>query len=365
MSNVSIRKIDKFYGQFHAVKGIDLEIGDGEFVVLLGPSGCGKTTTLRCVAGLEDISGGQISMGDHIVSAADFSVPPEKRDIGMVFQSYAIWPHMTVAENVAFGLKIKKMSAGIIEQKVKSALQRVGLEKFADRGASQLSGGQQQRVALARAMVLEPNVLLFDEPLSNLDAKLRERMRFELRELLQGLGITSIYVTHDQQEAMVVADRIVLMNDGNIDQIGSPTDIYYRPKTMFGAEFVGLANKLRGQLVANGANARVRLSDGIEISGGASDAPVGSVVDLVVRPEMLHLSASELTGLNVLKGKAETTYFLGNIGDIYLSVGQHQLRGQLSPPAPWAPGQDIWVRIDPASVLIYPARNAVGVAQAA
>jgi iron(III) transport system ATP-binding protein len=313
----------------------------------------------------EDISGGQISMGERIVSAANFSIPPEKRDIGMVFQSYAIWPHMSVAENVAFGLKIKKMSAGVIEQKVKAALERVGLEKYADRGASQLSGGQQQRVALARAIVLEPTVLLFDEPLSNLDAKLRERMRFELRELLQGLGITSIYVTHDQQEAMVVADRIVLMNEGSIDQIGSPTDIYYRPKTMFGAEFVGLANKLRGHLVANGANARVRLSDGIEISGGSSDAPVGTVVDLVVRPEMLRLSASELSGPNVLKGKAEITYFLGNIGDIYLSVGQHQLRGQLSPPAPWAPGQDIWVGIDPASVLIYRAPGEASVAQAA
>jgi|TARA_A100001391_G_scaffold145276_2_gene102922 iron(III) transport system ATP-binding protein/putative spermidine/putrescine transport system ATP-binding protein len=365
MSNVSIRSVQKHYGAFHAVKGVDLEVEDGEFVVLLGPSGCGKTTTLRCVAGLEEISGGSIVMGDEVMSSASFSVPPEKRDIGMVFQSYAIWPHMSVAENTAFGLKIKKMSAGVIEQKVKAALDRVGLSKFADRGASQLSGGQQQRVALARAIALEPGVLLFDEPLSNLDAKLRERMRFELRQLLQGLGITSIYVTHDQQEAMVVADRIVLMNEGQIDQIGSPTDIYYRPKTMFGAEFVGLANKLRGTLVANGSHSRIRLDNGEHILAGATDRSVGSSVDLVIRPEMLQLAATELSGDNVFRGKADVTYFLGNIGDIYFNAAGHQLRGQLSPPMPWQPGQDIWVRIDPASVLIYPATEKASTAKAA
>lgn len=365
MSSVSIRAVEKHYGQFRAVRGVNLEVEEGEFVVLLGPSGCGKTTTLRCVAGLEDVSGGSIVMGDRVVSSAGFSIPPEKRDIGMVFQSYAIWPHMSVAENVAFGLKIKKMSSGVVEQKVKAALARVGLEKYADRGASQLSGGQQQRVALARAIALEPSVLLFDEPLSNLDAKLRERMRFELRQLLQGLGITSIYVTHDQQEAMVVADRIVLMNEGQIDQIGSPTDIYYRPRTMFGAEFVGLANKLRGTLVAGGSHSRVRLPTGEEIYAGASELAVGSAVDLVVRPEMLQLSPSELSGDNVFKGSAEITYFLGNIGDIYFNISGHQLRGQLSPPEPWAPGQDIWVRIDPASVLIYPVAEAAIAAKAA
>lgn len=358
MSNVSLRGIEKHYGSFHAVKGIDLEIADGEFLVLLGPSGCGKTTTLRCIAGLEEISGGQIAMADRVVSSAGYSMPPEKRQIGMVFQSYAIWPHMTVAENVAFGLRIKRLSAAVIEEKVNAALARVGLEKYAQRGASQLSGGQQQRVALARAIVLEPDVLLFDEPLSNLDAKLRERMRFELRQLLQGLGITSVYVTHDQQEAMVVADRIVLMNEGRIDQIGTPTDIYHRPASMFGAEFVGLANKLRGELVASGQNARVRLLDGTEISAGASDLPVGTVVDAVVRPEMLQLSNVALSGENVFQGKVETTYFLGNIGDIYLRVGSHQIRGQLSPPTHWERGSDVWLRIDPQTVLVYPATPA-------
>ncbi len=364
MSSVSIRGIEKSYGDFLAVRTIDLEIGEGEFIVLLGPSGCGKTTTLRCIAGLEDVSAGEIVIGDRVVSSPSFAVPPEKREIGMVFQSYAIWPHMTVAENVAFGLKIKKEPRAEIDRKVAAALRRVGLEAFAGRGASQLSGGQQQRVALARAIVLEPRVLLFDEPLSNLDAKLRERMRFELRQLLQGLGITSIYVTHDQQEAMVVADRIVLMNEGRIDQIGSPTDIYYRPATRFGAEFIGLANILAGRLVESGARSRVRLSDGTELLCGQSPLPAGSAVEVVVRPEMLEISASAIEGVNVFQGKAEATYFLGNIGDIYLRIGDHQLRGQLSPPALWKPEQRLWVRIDPSNVLLYPV-GAADVAKAA
>lgn len=365
MSGISLQSVHKYYGAFHAVKGIDLEIEDGEFVVLLGPSGCGKTTTLRCVAGLEGVSQGRIDLGMKTVSTAELSIPPEKRDIGMVFQSYAIWPHMTVAENVAFGLRLKKLPGQDIARRVNTALRRVGLEHLAERGASQLSGGQQQRVALARAIVLEPKVLLFDEPLSNLDAKLRERMRFELRQLLQGLGITSLYVTHDQQEAMVVADRIVLMNEGRIEQIGSPHDIYYRPSTLFGAEFVGLANRLRGRLVASGSHSRARLANGEEIAAGSTSLPVGAEVELIVRPELVELSTNNPGGEHVFRGKVETSYFLGNIADLYFSVLGQQMRGQLSPPNRWESGQDIWVRIDPAHVLVFPVPAAASAVRAA
>jgi ABC-type Fe3+/spermidine/putrescine transport system ATPase subunit len=356
MSSVSISAMTKTYGAFEAVKGIDLDIAEGEFVVLLGPSGCGKTSTLRCIAGLEDISGGAIRMGGQVVSSSSFSLPSEQRKIGMVFQSYAIWPHMTVADNIAFGLKLKKMSKSEIDAKVKRALAMVDLSEVGDRSASLLSGGQQQRVALARSIVLEPSVLLFDEPLSNLDAKLREKMRFELRQLIKRLGITSIYVTHDQQEAMVVADRIVLMNEGRIDQIGSPLDIYHRPHSRFGAEFVGLANILRGKVLQANGVMRVLTQDGLELHSSSLSLKEGQAVDVVFRPEALEILAAAPAdpGPNVFKAVVETTCFLGNIADIYLRVGQATLRGQLSPPTLWSAGEEVWLRVAPESILLFP-----------
>jgi len=357
MTGVAIRKLVKNYGGFTAVHGIDLDIAEGEFVVLLGPSGCGKTTTLRCIAGLEEISEGTISLGDRVVSSRQHSVAPDKRQIGMVFQSYAIWPHMTVYENVAFGLKLKKLSRQQVQEKVEQVLELVGLSGFVARGASQLSGGQMQRVALARAVVLEPSVLLFDEPLSNLDAKLREQMRFEIRQLQKRLGITAVYVTHDQQEAMVIADRVVLMQDGQIVQIGQPVEIYNRPVTLFGAEFIGLANLLRGKVMSiEGGRVKLCLANGTELVSSLPDSRlrVGGDVDIVCRPEFLKVSPTEIQGDNVFRVHVNGTFFLGNISDIYLQFQDLELRGQLSPPALWPKGQPVWMQLPPDNVIVLP-----------
>jgi iron(III) transport system ATP-binding protein/putative spermidine/putrescine transport system ATP-binding protein len=360
MTSISISRMVKSYGAFDAVKGIDLSIAEGEFVVLLGPSGCGKTSTLRCIAGLEAVSGGEIKFGDQTVSVPNYSLPPERRNTGMVFQSYAIWPHMTVAENVAYGLRIKKLSAAAIEAKVRKVLALVGLDQLADRGASLLSGGQQQRVALARAIVLEPGVLLFDEPLSNLDAKLREHMRFELRLLLRDLGITSVYVTHDQQEAMVVADRVVLMNAGRIDQIGSPTEIYRRPKSLFGAAFVGLANVLPGRVANVEGKTRIVTAEGLAFHSTCTGFATDQLVDIVFRPEMLDITRERPPGDNVFPATVDTTFFLGNIGDIYVRSAGQRLRGQLSPAADWQEGAAVWIRVAAENVLAFPASTPGG-----
>ena len=352
MTGVSIRNLVKKYGGVVAVNGVNLEIAEGEFIVLLGPSGCGKTTTLRCIAGLEEVTGGEIAMGGRVVSSPTVSLPPEKREIGMVFQSYAIWPHMTVAENVAFGLKLKGLRKDDIRGRVERALALVGLEQYGDRGTSQLSGGQQQRVALARAIVLEPGVLLFDEPLSNLDAKLRERMRFELRQLQKRIGVTSIYVTHDQQEAMVIADRVVLMNEGRIDQIGPPVEIYQQPASRFGAEFIGLANIVEGIVVEEASPARVQLPGGITLESTMGGFAKGSKVDVMCRPENLRVSADRIEGPNAFPAKIHSTIFLGNIADVYVQAGPLLLRGQLSPPELWEEGKDIWVEVPREKIVL-------------
>ncbi len=352
MSRVLIKGLGKLYGNVAAVRGLDLEVAAGEFVVLLGPSGCGKTTTLRCIAGLEPISAGEIWMGGDLVSSKDYALPPEKRAIGMVFQSYAIWPHLSVYENIAFGLRLKKLSKRDVGIKVREVLGLVGLAGYEERGASQLSGGQQQRIALARAIVLEPKVLLFDEPLSNLDAKLRERMRFEVRSLQQRLGITSIYVTHDQQEAIVVADRIVLMHEGKIVQIGNPIEIYSRPQSLFGAEFIGIANIMPGKVVGAGGGTRVRLASGVEVTSADTGFQAGDEVDVVCRPEHLVVSPNGLAGDNVFEATVSKTFFLGNTADIYVSLRGTELRGQLSPPAIWPEGQPVRVQLPPERLVL-------------
>ncbi|MEH3128647.1 MAG: ABC transporter ATP-binding protein [Mycolicibacterium neoaurum] len=244
---VTIENLTLAYHGNTVVKDLDLEIADGESLVLLGQSGCGKTSTMRCVAGLETPSIGRISIGDRIVhdSTTGRSVPPHKRNVGMVFQSYAVWPHRTVAQNVGFALKMQKVAKTELVQRVDEALHLVGLGHLADRGASQLSGGQMQRVALARSLVMRPSVLMLDEPLSNLDARLRERLRMELRELQLRLGLTTVYVTHDQVEAFALADRIALMQKGRIVQIGSPEQIYKNPSCASIAEFLGIGNIFR------------------------------------------------------------------------------------------------------------------------
>src|ERR1700710_3016364 len=238
------------YNDVVAVDGIDFTIQPGELVTLLGPSGCGKTTTLRAIAGLEDPSRGVIRLGGKTVyaSAEKRNVPSEKRGLSMVFQSYAIWPHMTVAENVAYGFNVRKLPRAEVEQNVRRVLDLVQMSGYADRPAPKLSGGQQQRIAVARAIAFSPDVLLLDEPLSNLDAKLRTEMRVELRELQRRLDITSLYVTHDQEEALAISDRVIVMNGGRIEQIGSPEQVYNRPCSLFVADFVGAANLIRGRM---------------------------------------------------------------------------------------------------------------------
>ena len=261
MAIVSIRGLTKTFTDTAAVDELHLEIGDGEFVSLLGPSGCGKTTTLRLLAGFLQPDGGEIRVDGKVISSPSLLVPPERRNMSMIFQSYAVWPHMTVAQNVAYGLKFKKLSKQEIEAKVTKLLGVVHLAELKDRYSAELSGGQQQRVALARALVVEPQILLMDEPLSNLDANLREEMRFEIRRLHEEFKITTVYVTHDQAEAMATSDRIAVLDRGRLVQVGTPAEIFDRPTTRFVAEFVGKANILSGRLDGEGHLLCRRLED--------------------------------------------------------------------------------------------------------
>ena len=250
MADVTLKNIHKHYGDFHAVKDVNLKINDGEFVVLVGPSGCGKSTTLRMIAGLEEITGGEMYIGDRLVN----DVEPKDRDIAMVFQNYALYPHMNVRENMAFGLKLRKFSKAEIEKRISEAAKILGLDTLLDRKPGQLSGGQRQRVALGRAIVREPRVFLMDEPLSNLDAKLRVQMRAEISKLRHRLKATVVYVTHDQTEAMTMGDRIVIMKDGVIQQVGTPEEVYHRPVNLFVAGFIGspAMNFIKGKIVKEG-----------------------------------------------------------------------------------------------------------------
>ncbi len=288
MAQVHLRGVKKSYDKLEVIHGIDMEIADGEFIVIVGPSGCGKSTLLRMVAGLEKITGGEVAIGDRVVNQLE----PKDRDIAMVFQNYALYPHMSVYENMAYGLKIRKLSKDDIDARVRKAAKTLELEKLLDRRPRQLSGGQRQRVAMGRAIVREPAVFLFDEPLSNLDAKLRVQMRLEIKRLQRELGVTSIYVTHDQVEAMTLADRLIVMNAGVADQIGTPMDVYDKPASVFVAGFIGspamnfLAAKIGEggrtvELAATGAG-RVALA-----LARASSASAGTPVAVGLRPEHL------------------------------------------------------------------------------
>lgn len=318
MAQVRIEHIFKRFGGVTAVNDFNLVVEDGEFVSILGPSGCGKTTTLRMVAGFERATEGEIYIGDHCVSSSDKKtfVPPEKRDIGMVFQSYAVWPHMTVLDNVGYPLKIQKVAKEERIKRVKEILALVHLDEYAERYPHQLSGGQQQRVALARALVARPGLLLLDEPLSNLDAKLRESMRFEILALQKELGITVIYVTHDQGEAMAMSDRIVVMSKGVVQQIGAPHEIYTDPANKMVADFIGLVNFLPGDI-----------SDGrVHIAGMATSLPNNSnltgQVTIAVRPENITLSAEKGTMTGVLTHR----FYLGDAVDYRVQVGDEMVR---------------------------------------
>jgi len=317
-ARIEISDLTVRYGDVIAVDGVSLTIGQGEHVTLLGPSGCGKTTTLRAIAGLEEPSGGVIRIdGAAVYSAAQRrNVPAEKRGVSMVFQSYAVWPHMSVFDNVAYGLRVRKLPASAVDQAVERALDLVQMRGFATRSAALLSGGQQQRVALARAIAFSPNVLLFDEPLSNLDAKLRADMRVELRELQRRLGVTSVYVTHDQEEALAISDRVVVMNVGGIEQIGSPEDIYNRPRTRFVADFVGSANLIAGRL-ANGNSSpgtvQFEATGGLSLRAWATHAPLGGEDCVAVRTAYVDMARGAPDGrANAAEGTIRQRLFHGD-----------------------------------------------------
>ncbi len=311
MANLDLNGLSKHYGDFYAVREVSLSIADGEFVVLLGPSGCGKTTTLRMVAGFIEPSAGHVKLAGNDVT----ELPPWKRNAGMVFQSYALFPHMTVAENVAFGLEMRKLPKADIARRVEEALSLVRLKGYGARLPRQLSGGQQQRVALARALAIRPDVLLLDEPLSNLDAKLRQEVRVEIRELQRQLGLTTVMVTHDQEEALTMADRLVVMNEGSVRQVGSQRDLYERPADRFVAGFVGRTTFLDGKVEAPG---RFRTEGGLAIAC-AGGAPGPGALSL--RPERLEVSTARQPGLdNSLPGTVEFVSYLGALIDIHVRL---------------------------------------------
>jgi putative spermidine/putrescine transport system ATP-binding protein len=309
MARLQLSNLSKHYGDQVAVAGATLDVADGEFLVLLGPSGCGKTTTLRMIAGFVEPSGGCATIGGTDVTY----LPPWRRNTGMVFQSYALFPHMTVAENVAFGLEMRKISKLEIAARTKEVLRMVRLDGYAERLPRQLSGGQQQRVALARALVVRPDVLLLDEPLSNLDAKLREEVRIEIRELQRQLGLTTIMVTHDQEEALTVADRLVVMADGEIRQIGSQRDLYERPADRFVAAFVGRSTFLDGRVSAPG---QFETAGGLTLQCRLDTVPGAAV--LALRPERLSLDAG--TQDNRLPGKVEFVSYLGAVLELHVRL---------------------------------------------
>ena len=311
MASVTITGVTKSFGDVQVLQEFNQKFEDGEFITLLGPSGCGKTTMLRLIAGFEKPSSGEVYIGDRIVSGKDSFVSPEKREIGMVFQSYAVWPHMNVYNNIAYPLKIKKASKSEIEEKVNKALKIVHLEQYKDRFPSELSGGQQQRVALGRALVAQPEILLLDEPLSNLDAKLREEMRYEIKEITKKLKITVIYVTHDQIEAMTMSDRIVLINKGEIQQIGTPQEIYSRPNNIFVANFVGKVDFIKGKV--QDGNILLNDSDGQTLP---NKSDLNGNVIVAIRPENVILSDD-----GEIKGKVFSKFYLGDCNDLRVEVG--------------------------------------------
>jgi iron(III) transport system ATP-binding protein len=349
--------LSKHFGAEIAVNDVSLSVAPGEFVTLLGPSGCGKTTTLRCIAGLERPDAGTIRIGGEIVTSAERGIHlnPENRNIGMVFQSYAVWPHMTVFENVAYGLRVRRAANRVVQERTMHALQLVGLAHLAERYATKLSGGQRQRVALARAIVYEPKVVLFDEPLSNLDAKLREQMRIELVRLQREVGITSIYVTHDQSEALVMSDRVVVMNKGVIQQIGDPQTIYARPANAFVASFIGVANLMEGTLLGRSGNIcdlEIPLGEGrapLRVQAAGSDgAAAGQRLILSLRPEdiSLHVKPPH-DSANVFEGEVIDTVYLGNFLECRARVGRHEIGIQIDHYEQLTAGQTVFLSFRP------------------
>ncbi|WP_075215927.1 ABC transporter ATP-binding protein [Mongoliimonas terrestris] len=347
MAPVTLKDVKKRYGTVQVIHGVSVDIQDGEFVILVGPSGCGKSTLLRMIAGLEEISGGEVSIGGRVVN----DKPPKDRDIAMVFQNYALYPHMNVADNMSFSLRLKGVPKAEIDQKVKRAASILALDKLLDRLPKQLSGGQRQRVAMGRAIVRDPQVFLFDEPLSNLDAKLRVQMRVEIKELHQRLKTTTIYVTHDQIEAMTMADKIVVMHDGIVEQTGAPLDLYDRPANLFVAGFIGspAMNFIDGTLTTRTGAPAVVTADGIALplarmpTGGTE----GQTVVYGVRPEHIALGDG---GQKAIVSVTEPT---GSETQVFMKLGEAPVVGVFRERVTVAPGQPLAIRPDPAQTHVF------------
>ena len=370
MAGITIEALSKTYGTHNAdaaaVSDLDLAIDDNQFVTLLGPSGCGKTTTLRLIAGYITPDTGTIQVGDRLVSSPAAVVPPDRRGMGMVFQNYAVWPHKTVFENVAFGLKLRKIAASKLRSQVEATLGLVNLTGLEGRYPNELSGGQQQRVALARSLVVEPEILLLDEPLSNLDAKLREHMRNELKQLQRRTGITFVYVTHDQTEALALSDRIAVMHAGHLQQYGTPYEVYAKPANRLVADFMGLVNLIPATVAAaSGGRGAVDLGSGLRLDlplpGGCAS---GERVDVAIRPENVRLGteAGE-NGVRALAKIVDRT-FLGNLTEYYLELGPDQvIRAQTHPRQEFAIGDTVAFAVDASQCSVF--RTEKNAAQAA
>ena len=343
MAQVALRNIVKTFDRTPAVQGIDLDISDREFIVLVGPSGCGKSTTLRMIAGLEEATSGEIYIGDQLVN----DVPPKDRDIAMVFQNYALYPHMTVFENMSFGLRLKKFPKPEIRERVQAAARILDITDLLDRRPKQLSGGQRQRVAMGRAIVRNPKVFLFDEPLSNLDAKLRVQMRTEIKKIHQTVTTTTVYVTHDQIEAMTLADRVVIMNGGRIDQIGTPHEVYHKPRTQFVAGFIGspTMNFLPCRLIQNGAGLTVRLSDWLALPVPASREAryrprVGHELIFGLRPEHIREGRGDVPpGMAAFEARLDVVEPMGMETMVYFLVDGVEVCGRVDPAAAGTMGE--------------------------
>ena len=354
MPTLILKRLSRVYGSARAVDNVELVIKDGEFLSLLGPSGCGKTTTLRMIAGFIDPSDGTIEVDGRVLSSAKGSVPPERRGMSMIFQSYAIWPNMTVAENVSFGLNLRKLPAEEIKKRTGEVLDVVQLGQLAHRYPAELSGGQQQRVALARAIVVQPSVLLLDEPLSNLDANLREEMRTEIRRLHEAFRITTVYVTHDQAEAMATSDRIAVMNKGKVEQVDAPYTIYAKPKTRFVAGFIGRTNFIDGK--RDGSKLAF---DGFTVDTSRLEDvdPNATKVAVSVRPQSLVLSASrpaETGALLTIQGRIAERTFLGEHWDYVFAAANSPLKLKVAarPTDVFNIDTDVWLLIDPQHMVV-------------
>jgi ABC-type Fe3+/spermidine/putrescine transport system ATPase subunit len=357
-ASIEVRDLVVRYGSVLAVRGVTFSVEAGEHLTLLGPSGCGKTTTLRAIAGLERPTSGEIRIGGEPVfaSSPSVNVPAERRGISMVFQSYAIWPHMSVFDNVAYGLRVRKRPPAEVATRVREALDLVQLGDLGARSASRLSGGQQQRVALARAFVFSPSVLLFDEPLSNLDAKLRAEMRVELKELQRRLDITSVYVTHDLEEALAISDRIVVMRDGVIEQVGTPGEIYDRPRNTFVADFVGSANLIRGRrrpdLERDGAIV-LETASGALVHGTALGRSAGAEALMAVRTVRLRLDRSRPVGtVNVWPARVRRRVFQGDFTQYHVEWDGRTLIVRSAAAEPMAEGDEVFVSAEPRHCVV-------------